>query len=74
MIGRTRIEGVADAQRRNEIPTTPLKSLKSLAAEVADAADAKIGAFCTGQKKKTFEAGSPQIAAMLMPGRFETSG
>jgi len=74
MIERTRIEGVADAKQRNEIPTPPLKSLNSLAADAADAADAKIGTFCTGQKKKTFEAGSPQIAAMLMPGRFETSG
>ena len=58
MIERTRIEGVADAKQRNEIPTPPLKSLNSLAADAVDAADAKIGTFCTGEKKKTFEAGS----------------
>ena len=45
MIERTRIEGVADAKQRNEIPTPPLKSLNSLAADAVDAADAKIGAF-----------------------------
>ena len=58
MMERTRIEGVADAKQRNEILATPLKSLNSLAADAVDAADAKIGDFCTGQKKKTFEAGS----------------
>ena len=58
MIERTRIEGVADAKQRNEIPPLPLKSLNSLAADAVDAADAKIGTFCTGEKKKTFEAGS----------------
>src|SRR6187431_701281 len=58
MIERTSIEGVADAKQRNEIPTPPLKSLNFLAADAVDAADAKIGAFCAGKKKKTFEAGS----------------
>ena len=52
MIERTRIEGVADAKQRNEIPTPPLKSLNSLAADAVDAADAKIGDFLYGREKE----------------------
>ena len=63
MIERTRIEGVADAKQRNEIPTPPLKSLNSLAADAVDAADAKIGTFCTGEKRKHLRLVRAQIAA-----------
>ena len=74
MIERTRIEGVADAKQRNEILAAPLKSLNSLAADAVDAADAKIGTFCAGQKKKTFEAGSRTDSSPAHAEPLETSG
>src|SRR4051794_18677195 len=74
MIGRTRIEGRADAKQRNEIATTPPKSLNSLVAEAADAADAKIDSFYTGQEKKTFEAGSRRGSRSALAGPLQDLG